>query len=716
MQAVRGIAEGRWLANALTSTSRPAMLTWVGPEKRALPRAREAVKHMATSSDDQRLAVRENGLLSSLVRAATFDGSWRKATAALLFVAAGVGLFHVVPTTEIAWVCAILLLTVYLFVFEVVGVDVAAISIMVLLGLTSQVAPLIGLEQGLVADDKLLDGFGSNAVISIVAVMILGAGLDKTGIMGRVASFILRTGPAAERRLIPVISGTAALISSFMQNVGATALLIPVVSRISARSGLPMSRLLMPMGFCAILGGTVTMVGSSPLILLNDLILASNAALPAAHQMQTWSLFSVTPIGLALVLVGIIYFSIAGRFILPTVKGDPAKKPDALRYYQDVYGLDYVLWEVVVPTTSSLVGKTLQDVENPWRIRVIAVKTGNRIRVGPGSLARDVGFEAGTTLGVLASASALEKLVEHFGLVHRTHIRTFINELSPQTSGIAEIVIPPYSSLIGKSARDVWMRKAYGIALLALHRGGETFREGDSVRRMPFRPGDTLIVHTTWDALSRLEGNRDFVVVTTEYPHEELRPQKVHFAGLFFGLALVLVLFTDLQLSVALLTGAIGMVLTGVLRIEEAYAAVSWKTVFLLASLIPLGLAVETSGTAHWAAEQVIALAGGMPVWVIQFALAVLATLFTLVMSNVGATVLLVPLAVNIAIGVGANPAVFALTVALATSNSFLIPTHQVNALIMGPGGYRVPDFVRAGGGMTLLFLAVLILMLNVVF
>ncbi|HFQ13744.1 MAG TPA: SLC13 family permease, partial [Gammaproteobacteria bacterium] len=165
-----------------------------------------------------------------------------------------------------------------------------------------------------------------------------------------------------------------------------------------------------------------------------------------------------------------------------------------------------------------------------------------------------------------------------------------------------------------------------------------------------------------------------------------------------------------------LLTGAVGMVLSGVLRMEEAYEAVSWKTVFLLASLIPLGLAVETSGTAKWIAEQVLTVVGDAPVWVIQASVAALATFFTLVMSNVGATVLLVPLAVNIAIGVGANPAVFALTVAIATSNSFLIPTHQVNALIMGPGGYRVTDFMKAGGIMTVLFLVVMMLAMSLVF
>ncbi|MDH3355515.1 MAG: SLC13 family permease, partial [Chromatiales bacterium] len=239
-----------------------------------------------------------------------------------LFSLAALYLSSVVPTIEIAWVGAILLLTIYLFAFEVVGVDVAAASIMVLLGLTSLLAPWMGLEEGLVNTKHLFDGFASNAVMSIIAVMIIGAGLDKTGIMGKVATFILKIGGTTEGRIIPIISSTVGFISSFMQNVGAAALFLPVVSRISARSGLPMSRLLMPMGFTAILGGTVTMVGSSPLILLNDLILTSNKALPATQQMETWGLFSVTPIGLALVATGIIYFVIAGRFVLPASKSN----------------------------------------------------------------------------------------------------------------------------------------------------------------------------------------------------------------------------------------------------------------------------------------------------------------------------------------------------------------------------------------------------------
>jgi di/tricarboxylate transporter len=389
-----------------------------------------------------------------------------------------------------------------------------------------------------------------------------------------------------------------------------------------------------------------------------------------------------------------------------------------MEYFKKLYGVYPDMLEVVVPDDSDLVGQLLGEVEKAYAIRAFGVKySGEESLVGPGSVAYDTEVVGGMVLGILATSGSQHRFIEENHLKKRAELRTFSESLSSNKAGIAEVVIPPGSQLIGKSAREAWLRKRHGLGLIALHREGETLRQGDDIRSTPFQAGDTLVAHTTWLNLARLESNRNFVVVTTEYPREEeMRPHKVWQAGIFFGIALFMVLFTDIRLSVALLTGAMGMVLSGVLNIEEAYKAVSWKTVFLLASLIPLGLAVETSGTAKWIAEQVLSVVGHMPIWVIQASIAVLATFFTLVMSNVGATVLLVPLAVNIAIGAGGNPAVFALTVAIATSNSFLIPTHQVNALIMGPAGYRVADFMKAGGIMTIIFLVVTMVMMNLVF
>ena len=637
----------------------------------------------------------------------------KRLIAALIFIIAGVAVSSAVPTIQIAWVTAILLLTIYLFAFEIVDVDVAAISIMVLLGLTSLLAPYMGLDKGLVDTSKLFNGFASNAVMSIVAVMIIGAGLDKTGLMTKVAGFILKVGGTTESRIIPIISATVGFISSFMQNVGAAALFLPVVSRISARSGLPMSRLLMPMGFTAILGGTMTMVGSSPLILLNDLILTSNTALPAAQQMETWSLFSVTPIGVVMIAVGILYFVIAGRFVLPTVKTEGAEATSTRDYLKNTYGVHYNLHELKISEGSPLLGRNLMVLERAYKVRIVAICAGESTPIWPN---RDTELAVGQTLGLVADSESIKAFTDAAEAAATIKLNVFKDLFDSSISGIAEVVIPPGSSLINKSAADVWMRKTYGLSIMAIHRGGETIREGSGVRDIPFQAGDTLVCHVMWNALQRLEKDNNFIVVTTEYPHEENRPQKLGFALLFFGIALFMVLFTDLRLSVSLLTGAVGMILTRVLTIDEAYDAVSWKTVFLLASLIPLGFAVESTGTAKWIADQTLIMMDGSPIWVIQLAIAILATFFTLVMSNVGATVLLVPLAVNIAIGAGADPAVFALTVALATSNSFLIPTHQVNALIMGPGGYKVADFMRAGGIMTVLFLVVLMLMMNLIF
>jgi len=635
----------------------------------------------------------------------------------ILFLLLSLGMSFIVPSVQVAWVVAVLLMTIYLFAFEIVRIDIAAIGVMVFLGLTSVLAPFMGLEQGLVDPQQLFIGFSSNAVVSIIAVMIIGAGLDKTGLMGKVAQQILKAGGTSEKRIIPIVSATVAIISSFMQNVGAAALFIPVVGRISARANLPLSRLLMPMGFCAILGGTITMIGSSPLILLNDLLITSNQGLPESMQMDTWGLFSVTPIGLTLIAVGILYFVVLGRFVLPKVVDKESESSSPMHYFKEAYGLDYGLIEVLVPSDSALIGANLEQVESPNGVRMIAAQFPNgSVRIGPGGLNRMVGIDANTVLGVMGSPSQLSAFCSKYTLQLRPEMDSFADALSAQKAGIAEVVVPPNSKLIGRSAIDLRLRNNTGMSLMGLHRAGQTTGAGENVRAIELQAGDTLICHTTWEALSRLEGDRNYIVVNKDYPIEELREHKVAWALAFFSIAIGMVLFTDVRLSIALLTGALGMVITNVINIDEAYKAVSWKTVFLLASLIPLGMAVESSGTAAWIANNSLKWLDGVPIWGLQLAVAVLATFFSLVMSNVGATVLLVPLAINIAIGAGGDPAVFALVVALATSNAFLIPTHQVNALIMGPGSYRVIDFIRAGGVMTLLFLVVLITMINLIY
>lgn len=614
-------------------------------------------------------------------------------------------------TGEMIAVLGILGFTVVLFVSEVLRVDLAAILILVVLGVLSYVP---GLE-GLADVHHLFDGFASNAVISIIAVMIIGAGLDRTGVMSVVAAWITRVGGSTELRIIPLISATVGVISSFMQNVGAAALFLPVVSRIAVRTALPMSRLLMPMGFCAILGGTMTMVGSSPLIMLNDLILGINKTLPDDQRMGTFELFDVTPLGLALVVTGILYFVVFGRFVLPgSADENGSKGRTLLDYLKRNYGLKGEIHEVEIPVGHAVVGKTIDDLEQGYGLQIIATHYRGKTYMAP---PRSVEITAPAHLAIIGEPEAVEAFLQDCSLRETGALDEFAETLGPGKAGIAEVVIPPDSSVIGKTGRDLWIRKVYGISPLVIYRGGETLtRDREKIGRTPYKAGDLLVCHTTWAALTRLESDRDFVVVTSDYPREELRPQKVGWALVFFLIALGLILFSDLRLSLCLLVGAVGMMVSRVLSIEEAYESVGWNTVFLLACLIPLGQAVQTTGTAEWIAAQVLSVFHGLPNWTLQTAVAGLATVFTLVMSNVGATVLLVPLAVNIALGAGADPMLFALTVAISTSNSFLIPTHQVNALIMGPGGYRVADFMRAGGIMTILFLVVSLTVMNLLY
>jgi di/tricarboxylate transporter len=596
-------------------------------------------------------------------------------------------------TGDMVLVLAILAVTIALFVTEVVRIDVAAILVMVVVGLT-----------GLVPAGDVFAGFSSNAVISIIAVMILGAGLDRVGVMRDVAAFLLRVGGETERRVRLSISAAVGLISAFMQNIGAAALFLPVAERVAERTGLVVSRLLMPMGFAAILGGTLTLVASGPLILLNDLLASSADNLGV--DIAPYGLFAPTPVGMALLAAGLALFAVAGRWLLPQV---PAEREHAaaLPDIASTYALDRRMRPLRVPAGSSLTRHDVESVEaaSPG-VLVAAVSDAEGVTVAP---PREEVLADGAVIGLVGEDDAVDDFVDRHGL-ERVGQDPFDSLRDESQAGMAEVVVRPGGRAAGQRVRDLRLRKRFGVTLLAVHHRGEVVTEG--LRERQLAAGDVLIVFAPWHRLGAMEEDRSFVVLS-DHPVDPPRTEKRWWALGAFAVALALVILTDLQLSLALMVGAVGVMVSGVLTADEAYRSVSWKTVFLLAALIPLGQAVEDTGTAAWIAEGVIGAAGGLPTWGVQLTVAVLATVFTLVVSNVGATVLLVPLAANVAVGVGADPGQFGLIVALAASNAFLLPTHQVNALLMGPGGYRVADYLRAGLAMSVLFLAVLIPAVN---
>jgi len=595
-----------------------------------------------------------------------------------------------------------------LFIFEVMRADVIAISVMTFLGLASAFPWF----EHLPGRDILFAGLSSNAVVSIIAIMIMGRGLDKSGVMDQIAWSILHYGGRTEKRVIAVMCSAVAGLSAFMQNVGATALFLPVVSRISDQTRLARSRLLMPMGFCAILGGTMTMVGSSPLIMLNDLIESANESLPSTAQVYTFHLFDVTPVGMILVVCGLAYLLTAGRTLLPTqAKESVVRGAGTVRYMRKIHGVQAAVREVHVPPGSPFVDRDIRSLQREFDLRVVATKYADKVLIAP---RMEVTIAAPASLAVIAQPYNLRRFVTAGNLRLLPKLKEFRYMLARSIAGIAELIIPPESAVIGKSVRELGMRRVYGISVLSILRHGEQI--WTEFYDVPLEAGDTLIFHTPWEDLARLEDDRNFVIVTTDYPREPRYPHKMLLGLGFFVLAIAMVIFTNVYLPVALMFGAMGMVVSGVLSINEAYRAVSWQTVFLLAGLLPLGYAVATTGVADYIAQAVLLLAGHPPQWVLQAMLAILATVFSLVISNVGATVILVPVAISTAIASGANPAVFALTVGLAASNSFVLPTQQVIALIMGPGNYHVRDFLRVGGTISIIFLVVTVVAVNLLF
>lgn len=591
-------------------------------------------------------------------------------------------------TPEMILTMIVLVFAIILFIFEWVRVDVVGIIMMVML-------PLIGL----VSPKEAFVGLSSNAVCSIIAVIIIGAGLDKTGVMNKVAGPIIKLAGNSEKKVITLISGTVGLISSMMQNIGAAALFLPAAQRIAKRMGVPISRILMPMGFCAIIGGTITLVGASPTILLNDLMVLGG------KKLEPFGLFTQTPIGICLLASAIIYFLLFGKFILPAAEGEEEK--DVTAMLMDQYqGLEHV-FELHVPETFTE-QKTLEElaIRAKFLVTVVAINYADKKEKIYVPRSMDV-VSANDDLAIVGRAKKVRRLAEEYGWIIKEGLEVFGEYLAPTNAGMTETVVSPRSELIGKTMSEVNFKEQYSVNPVALFTGQKIIYSG--LTHVRLKMGDTLLLHGPWDRFHILRNKPQPRALTfaTVLEGEIMRPEKAKLAVIWLAVALTQIIVFKTQLSVALMSGALGMIITGVLSVDEAYYAVDWMTVFLLAGLIPLGMAFEKTGTAAYIAKYILGLLGQPSPIVLLAAVGVMTSFFTLVVSNVGATVLLVPLCMNMAVMAGGDPRMAALVVGLSASNTFVLPTHQVNALIMRPGGYRTVDYAKAGVIMTGIFLIV---------
>ncbi len=602
-------------------------------------------------------------------------------------------------TGDMLIVCSVLGLVVVLLVFNLLRVDVVGLLVMTLL-------PLSGLLTG----SEAVAGLGSNAVIVLISVMVIGSALDKTGIVGKIARKIMSIAGTNEKRVVTLLGATVALPSGIMSNVGAVALMLPAALKISKLSGIPASKIVMPMGFCANMGGCLSLVGSTPLIILNDVMRDWwNVNAPSGEAFVPLGLFYITPIGLIMVAGALIYFLAIGSKLLPVREGSEeggAVSASLRELYGEEVGKGV---ECVVPDNFATQTLDQLDLRSKYQATALSIfhcKGEEKIPAPLGTTS----VNPGDVVVLACRAEAMQEINRQMGWQARENFQTFSEEASSEQYGAVEAIVTSRSAFNGHTMKELSLRKLYTINPLAVMRGKRIYIK--ELVDFVLKPGDAILLHGTWDRLRTLREKTD-LIYTENLRGEEVRESKAGIALAALAVFLILALGTNLALSVAGLVALLIIVIGRVMHIDEVYMAVEWKTIFLVAGLIPLGVAFEKTGAANFLAMTVLQQMDGLTAFVLYLVLAVLTSFFAIFVSNVGTTVLLVPIAMNLAMQIGADPKIAGMVVAIASINTFILPTHQVNALIMQPGGYKTTDYMRVGSGMMVLFFIILMAMLK---
>lgn len=567
---------------------------------------------------------------------------------------------------EIGLTLLIIVAAVVLFATEKLRVDVIAMLVLLTLALT-----------GLVTPEQAFSGFSSPAVITVWAVYIVSGALFKTGVTDIIGERIARIAGKSEPKLIAVIMLACGIMSAFMNNIGATAVMLPAVVGISRKSGIPLSRLLIPLSFASLMGGNMTQIGTPPNILASSIL--------TERGLQSFNFFDFTPMGMIVFGTGILYMIFIGRHLLPARKNVEDSQADTLREY---------ITELHVLQDSPLLEKPLAELRlaDNYDISIFGIIRGSR------KLSRIEGntiIEQEDTLIVSGDAKSLMDVVDKLGLAIASDTRFKLSDLGTDSVQVFEATLMPRSNMTGKSLKQINFREKYDLSVLAIWRQGQVLvkRLGD----VKLQIGDSLLLKGPTQRITDFRQSDPFIVLES-LKVESQRRDKIPLMLGIMALTLILATFTSLHISTALVIGSILSVLLGVHSMDEAYQAIEWRSVFLIAGMLPLGIAMETTGTAQYLAENIVSFVGGYGTIAVLAGIYVLAGLITEPMSNAAATVLMVPIGIDIAISLGVNPQTFVLAIVIGASTSFLTPVgHQANVLVMGPGGYRFGDYTRVG-------------------
>ncbi len=560
------------------------------------------------------------------------------------------------------------------------------------------------LFSGTLSLEEAFGGFGSPVVVAIAALFVVSGGLHRTGLSGLIGRHLARVGGRGEVRTVVTVMAVGALLSSVITNVAAAAILLPAVMALSFKSGVAPSRLLIPLSYGTILGGTLTLVGSQANIV-------ASSALKAAVG-RDLGFFALTPIGLVLTALGIGYMAVAGRRFLPVKRRDEkirsAESPDKL---PSIYRLDERLFELEACPECSIAGKTLGQSELGRRfgINVIAIVRPAETRFSPSS--GDF-IRPGDRLIVQGREGDIEAAARDLGLETFRRDNLGPEELLSREIGIAEVVLPPRSPYVGKKLGDIQMRERLGLTALAIWRGGRPIRARLGEETLQF--GDALLVRGPWSRIGLIASSEEFILVSgTEVAGRPAPRTKMLVAGAILAAMVLSVVVGALPLALAALGAAALMVVTRCLGPADAYRAIEWRMIVMIGGFLSLGTAMAKTGLIEafvGGALAPLSAAGGL---FVLAALFLLATATALVTSNITASVLLCPVAVQAAASLGLDPGTLLVAVVLGATNGFMSPVaQQANMLVMGPGNYSAGHYVKAGFGLSLLVFAAVVVVL----
>jgi di/tricarboxylate transporter len=570
-------------------------------------------------------------------------------------------------TPEIALTLSIIIMAIILFGTEKLRVDLVALIVLLVVSMT-----------GLVSKEQVFLGFANPAVITIWSVYIVSGGLFKTGVADMLGSLILRLSGASEARLIAVIMLICGCMSAFMNNVGAVAVLMPAVIGISKQTKIPVSKLLIPLAFSSLLGGKMTLIGTPANILAQGILVS--------RGMPAFGFFEITPLGSIVLATGIVYMVLVGRHLLP-VRETPSdvRTPATLKGY---------ISEVQIMPGSPLDGKRLYESElgSKYDLTVISILQNGKPLVG---LHRDYQFRQDDYLVIEGSAKNLLIAQKDLSLKVIGGDKFDLSNLETEQTHIFEATLAPRSTMVGRSLKESRFRDSFGFTALAIWRHGEIITNRLRDEKLKF--GDSLLLQGPPNKVSTLQKGNDFLVLEpVELEHK--RQKKAPIAAGIMLLVISLAIFTNIGIATAMVLGAVSMVLTGCLSMDEAYASIDWRTVFLVAGMLSLGTAMENTGTAQYIADILLGSLGKFGPYGLLAGIYLLSALITQPMSNAAAIVLIVPIAIDTALGVQINHLTLTMAVVIGAATSFLTPVgHKANVLVFGPGGYRFFDYTRVG-------------------